>query len=125
MTIKKPDLKTLQDVIDYSTLYDIRKYTRVNTVEGLQVIEETLFDIYFKLIEPYVQRVSTLTSHQRYSYNPKLLARDLYGTPDLDWVLVKLNCDSMSRFKIEEKINYIHPDDIDTVFELLANKINA
>lgn len=124
MNVKKPDLKTLQDLIDYTTLYDVRKYSRIIDADGVKVIEETLLDVYFKLIEPYIQRVRTLNEHKKYNNNPKWLSTDLYGTPDLDWLLIKINCESPSRFKIEEKINYIHPDDIDTIFDILASKLN-
>lgn len=125
MNVTKPNLKTLDDVINYTTLYDIRKYAKIKDVNGIKFIDETMFDIYFKLFKPLIQRVSTTVEHKKYNYNPKLLSRDLYGTPDLDWLLVRINSESSSRFKIEGKINYIHPDDIDTIFDILASKIST
>jgi hypothetical protein len=125
MDIKKPNLKTLDDLINYSTLYDIRKYSKIKDINGINVIDETLFDVYYNLFKGLIQRVTTLPEHKKYNYNPKWLSKDLYGTPDLDWLLLRVNNSAPSRFKTESKINYIHPDDIDTIFDILASKISS
>lgn len=125
MATKIPELKTLQDVIDYTTYYDIRKYSMIKNLEtksDVSYIDETKLDIYYDMIRSYIQRVKTQPQHRIYDRNPKLLSRDLYNTPDLDWLLIVLNRQSPSRFKIRRYINYIHPSDIDTVFDILSSK---
>ena len=113
MAVDKPDLKTLQDVIDYETFFDIRKYCQVKEVATVKFVDETLFDIYYNLLEPYIQRVKILPSHRRFSYKPKLLAKELYGTPDLDWILIKINKMPPASFILRDMINIIQPVDIE------------
>lgn len=125
MQVKKPDIKTLNDLIGYETYYDVRKYLKPESIEGINFYNTTLFDIYLGMIKPYIERVATLPEHKKYNHKPRNLSRDLYGTPDLDWVLLKINGASPSRFVIGEKINYIHPDDLDFIFDLLSSKLST
>jgi hypothetical protein len=119
----KPKLKTLQDIIDYRTVYSIDKYAEVSkTKGGVSFINRNIFDEYYGLIKPYIQRVTVLDAHSIYNCNPALLSRALYDTPDLDWVLLKINNMTPYTFIVKDKINYIALEDMVDIFDLLVTK---
>lgn len=116
-------IKTLEDLINYETFFDIEKYY-VEKDDTQDKTYTTLFDVYFNFIKDRIIRIKTKESHKKYNYNPKLLSKDMYGTPALDWVLLKINNMSPSRFRVDNYINFIKKDDLIEIFNFLTIKRN-
>jgi hypothetical protein len=119
------ELKTLEDVVNYSSYYDIRNFADVKEINGYSFIEETALNKYLPLILPYVQKVATLDVHKKYNHRPKLLSKILYGTPDLDWIILYFNGKTASRFIVHNTINVIQKDDLEKVFDILVTRMSV
>ena len=106
--------KTLQDVIDTENRYDVNGVTIfTKTEDGDLIIRDTdLFTIYMRYIQPFITTY-TVTKEQRehYARKPEWLSQDIYGTPELSWLLIMLNdMECASKFYLKSTVRAIPPD---------------
>lgn len=119
-------IKTLDDIINRNDRYDINKITFYQlSGDGSMVIQmSTLFDIYYRYIIPYIGVFSVTDAQKRYyKTKPHLLSADIYGTPDLAWMLMKLNNkESPSRFYLLDHVRLIPMSQLEVVYDTLVTK---
>lgn len=117
-------IKTLQDLVAYTNRFDIRNLAFYSTDKfGLTTIQTTQFDRYLSYIMTYTETYEVDDSQKQvYMYRPDLLSKAIYGQPNLDWLIMKLNdCESASRFIIRKGLRLISPDSLEDALQ----EINA
>lgn len=102
-------IKTLDDLIEHTDTYDIRNTTYYRLVENLLVPAQNAYDVYRTGYETAIRSYTTTYDQRRlYSYRPFRLSTDVYGTPNVAWLIMKLNnCECPSKFKVRSSINMI------------------
>ena len=119
-------IKTLDDIVNREDQYDVNNITFYRmTGDGSRVIMgSTLYDTYYRFIMPYVVEYSVNSAQQRYYRGkPHLLSTDIYGTPDLAWLIMKLNNrECPSRFYLKPSVRLIPKNRIQELFNLLTTK---
>lgn len=121
-------IKTLDELINHQNRFDINKVTFFTTTDdGTLIIPDTnLFTIYRRYINPYIGTY-TLTKAQRahYRYKPYLLSTDVYGTPELGWIILMLNDqECASKFRLKSTIRLIRGDYLNELYDTIVTKSN-
>lgn len=120
------NFKTLDDILKEQHRYDVNNITfyKFDDTGGLIVPDLTLFDIYYRLIVGYVSSYNTTEENRaRYRNKPYLMSQDIYGTPHLGWLIMKLNDrECPSRFTLGRTVRIISPLVLPEVFDMLSNK---
>ena len=86
--------KTLSDIINREDQYDLKNVTFYGTsVDGELIISsENLFNMYARYIAQFAVTYKVTDEYKKYyRFRPRLLSQDIYGTPDLAWLLMYLN----------------------------------
>lgn len=119
-----PDIKTLDDIVSYTTQYDIRTVCLLDRTEDIVYIQTHLFDKYRPIVEQFIQEYKVNPKDKdRYNFKPDILSNRIYGTPDLYWLILYLNnIESPSRFKTPRILKLIPKDKIDEIFDILLTK---
>ena len=120
-------VKTLDDLIEYTDSYDYRSLVYYRQVENLIVPATNAYSIYWELIIPIAQYYTTTLEQQRqYTYKPFNLSVDLYGTPSLGWLIMKLNnCEAPSKFKVRKRIRLITGENLEEINVKILSKCNS
>lgn len=113
-------IKTLSELISTQSRYDLTKITYLTkTDDGDIVIPDTnVFTIYMRFIQDYITiyKVND-TQRRKYRCKPGLLSMELYGTPDLAWLILKLNDqESPSKFRLKSNIKLISITDLNAIY---------
>ena len=120
--------KTLTDILNADTRYDVNKITFLTTTEdGTLIIPDTnLLKIYMQYVRQYVSEVAVTNKQKEfYQYRPHILSLDLYGTPDLAWLIMALNDkECPSKFYLKKKLRVIPPCEIEGVYAAVITKSN-
>lgn len=119
-------IKTLDDIINKNDRYDVNKITYYTMIEDAQLIirDSDLFDTYARFIVNYV-RTYTVSDYQRayYRCKPHLLSYDVYGTPELVWLVIRLNdMECPSKFRLKRTVNLIPADILPQVFDAVVTR---
>lgn len=122
------DFKTLDDLIETQTRFDVNNVTMFTMTEdkSLIIADTDLFTIYAKYITPYISTY-TVTKEQRekYAHKPEWLSRDIYGSPELAWLLIRLNdMECASKFYLKSTIKTIAPDDLNDLYDTVITRSN-
>lgn len=117
-------IKTLQEVIDYTDVYDINNVTYFTKVDHLVVKSTTAFQRFYPYIKQYLQTYAvTKEQREHYRYRPDLLSSDIYGTPTLGWFIMWMNGQECpSKFRLKQSIVLVPPTDIQTLFITIKTK---
>lgn len=119
-------IKTLDDIIKRSDRFDMNKISFFATTDDgtLVILDQTLFDIYMRYVYPAVETFSVNHAQREYyKFKPYLLSLDLYGTPSLGWLLLKLNDrECASKFYLKSTVRFITAQHMDRVHELVSTK---
>ena len=120
-------VKTLDDLIEYTDSYDYRGLVYYRQIENLVVPATNAYSIYWELITPLMNYYLTTDEQRRkYTYKPYNLSVDLYGTPSLGWLIMKMNnCEAPSKFKVRKKIRLIPGDDLQEINVKILSKCNS
>lgn len=121
-----PVFKTLNSIIETPNRFDINKITFfTKTIDGTLIVPDTdVFLKYMKVIENLVTTYKvTEAQRERYRYRPYLLSTDIYGTPELGWLLMRLNGqECASKFRIKKTIRVIPYDSLVQIYDnIVAN----
>ena len=119
-------LKTLDEIINKNDRYDPNKITfyRLSIDDRLVIQDTTLFRTYRRFINNYVHQYR-IPKNQRefYRYRPDLLSQDIYGTPELAWMILILNDqESPSKFRLKSTIRLIPPDELSAVYDMIITR---
>lgn len=126
------EITTLDGLISRNDRYDINKIAYFETVmidndDGIVTIDTDLFTVYMRFIRDYVN-VYKVTEEQRqiYRYKPFLLSSDIYGTPDLAWLILKLNdIESPSKFHLRKTVKLISISNLELLYDSIITKSTA
>lgn len=122
------DFKTLDDLIETQTRFDVNNVTMFTMTEdkSLIIADTDLFAIYAKYIAPFISTY-TVTKEQRekYARKPEWLSQDIYGSPELAWLLIRLNdMECASKFYLKSTIKAIAPDDLNDLYDTVITRSN-
>lgn len=119
-------IKTLDDIVNREDQYDVNNmtYYQMSGDGAFVIMGGTLYDTYYRYIIPYVAEYNVTSAQQKYYRSkPHLLSADIYGTPDLAWLIMKLNNrESPSRFYLKQTVRLIPKEHIQTLFSTLYSK---
>lgn len=90
---------TIKSLVDYGkqltiTSVDLHTKAVVTNTKGEKIIVNmnALFERYYDILLDTVETVVlTDEEYMKYRFKPKLLSNDLYGTPELHFILLRLN----------------------------------
>lgn len=69
-----------------------RNFSILQVVDGLELVDHNLIDDYMDELEQIsVECELTLEQYKKYKYSPDIMAYDVYGSTQLDFVIMKLN----------------------------------
>lgn len=119
-------VKTLDDIINRQDRYDINKITffTVTDDQSIVITDTDLFAIYRRFINPYIGTYSvTDAQRQYYRYKPYLLSADVYGTPELGWMILLLNDrECASKFTLKSYIHLIPGNFLEELYDTVITK---
>lgn len=122
-------VKTLEDIINHQDRYDLNKVIMYTTTDdGSMIIPDTnLFQIYRRYINPYIGTYKVSDKLRTYyRYKPHLLSADVYGTPELAWLLLMLNDrECPSKFTLKSTIRLIPAPYLASLYDTIVTKSNA
>lgn len=85
---------TLQDFINMKRLDDMTYYnfSILEKIGEVEHLNHNLIEDYLHILEDQCVKVTfSNTEYKKYCYNPDLLAYDLYGSVQLDFIILLLN----------------------------------
>lgn len=119
-------IKTLDDIVNRDDQYDINKITlyQMSGDGAFVIIGSTLYDLYYGYIQQYIGEYRVTDAQQRYyQCKPHVLSTDVYGTPDLAWLILRMNNrDCPSRFYLKQTVKLIPKNMIQDLFQVLTSK---
>lgn len=123
------EIKTLDDIINRNDRYDINKITFFTQTEDKTLIipDKNMFDIYMRYIRPYVGTFKVSEAErQYYRFKPYLLSLDVYGTPNLGWMVMMLNDrECASKFYLKQTVRLIPVEYLNNVYDTIVTKSSA
>lgn len=117
---------TLSDFIKQKSVDELtyRNLSILQKLHGLEVLDHNLFSDYINDIEPYIVDMEFEDSIQqnKYKYAPDLLAYDVYGSTQLDFVILLLN--DMIDYKEFDLsvVRMLRSNDLYSIFSTIYNK---
>lgn len=123
-------LVTLEDVINSrDSRYDMNNVTFYTLTDDktLLIKNTDLFLIYRRYVIPFIGIYSvTKEQRRRYLTRPKLLSADVYGTPDLDWLILMLNDqECASKFRMKSTVKLIPEDRLQQLYDTIVTRSNT
>jgi len=123
-----PDIKTLDDLLNRQDRYDLNKITFFTMTDDNDLIiqDTTLFQIYRRYVSDYVAVYNVAPKYrQYYRYKPRLLSYDVYGTPELSWLILMLNDrECPSKFTIKSTIKLVPSDMLSQLYDTVVTRSN-
>lgn len=118
--------KTLSEVINNADRFDVNKITffTLTDDETLIIPDTNLFTIYRKFLNPYVGTyLTSYAQRDKYRFRPHLLSTDLYGTPELYWMILMLNDqECSSKFRLKSYVKLVPLSDLNRVYDTIVTK---
>ena len=121
--------KTLSDIINREDRYDLRNIAYYTTTidGGLIIPDTTLFDTYIRYVWQYTQLFEVNKAQREYyRYRPQLLSLDIYGTPSLAWLILKLNDgECASHFTLKSRLRLIDRETLASIYDTLVARASS
>lgn len=122
------EMKTLDDLITRQDRYDLNKITffTMTDDQSLIVQDTTLFQIYRGYVSNYVATYTVPKKYrQYYRFKPRLLSADIYGTPELSWLILMLNDrECPSKFTIKSTIRLVPANRLAELYDTIVTRSN-
>ena len=122
------EMKTLDDLITRQDRYDLNKITffTMTDDQSLIVQDTTLFQIYRGYVSNYVATYTVPKKYrQHYRFKPRLLIADIYGTPELSWLILMLNDrECPSKFTIKSTIRLVPANRLAELYDTIVTRSN-
>lgn len=118
---------TLDDFIsmkisDNMTYYNFSILEKINNVQHL---DTNLVEVYLDELKKNIVNIKlSETEYSRYKYNPDLLAYDLYGSVQLDFVILLLNDMYDPKEFTKRSINLVYASDLSKFLNIIYTKEN-
>ena len=99
--------------IGRSANYTYTNFSILEKLNGQPFPVENVLDDYIDEILS-VARIITMTDKElsKYKYRPKILSYDLYGTTELDFLILRLNGMTSPKEFTKSKVKLLSPDDL-------------
>ena len=116
----------ISDFIKQKSIDDLtyRNLSILLKSHGLEVLDHNLFSDYINDIEPYVVNMEfeDAVQQNKYKYSPDLLAYDVYGSVQLDFIILLLN--DMIDYKEFDLsvVRMLRASDLFNIFNIIYNK---
>lgn len=122
-------IKTLDDIINKNDRYDFNKIVFFTITDDQQLVihDDDLFRTYMRYINQYIQEYS-ISWNQRVQYygKPDLLSQDVYGTPELSWMILMLNDkECPSKFRLKSRVMLIPPSRLAYIYDEILTRSTA
>jgi hypothetical protein len=126
MNSVRPDLDN--NLVDYiyhgrNSEFSLSKTSIIENISDMKYPVDNILNKYMSILKNYFINV-TLTDEEmtKYSYQPKKLSLDLYGTIELWFLLIRINnLTSISEFN-KKKIKIFHPDYLDILNKIMIKE---
>ena len=113
-------VQTLSDYIRYgkTSSFSVPQVSLVRNVEGVVILDELVYSKYDDLLMANSEMITLTTEeYNRYRLDPQALSNILYGTPNLDHLILYLNRCSEFDFDIK-KITLFDPRNKERKFDI-------
>ena len=121
--------KTVEDIINAKDRYDLNKITffTMSDDKDLVVPDTDLFQIYMGYIAQFIARFKcSYAVREKYRYKPYLMSQDIYGTPELGWLILLLNDrECASKFTIKSTIRLVPQEYLVSLYDTIVTKSNT
>lgn len=122
-------MKTLDDLINRQDRYDINKITffTMTADEDLIIQDTTLFQVYRRFVSQYVGNYSVPERYRSYyQFKPHLMSADVYGTPELAWLIMALNDQECpSKFTLKSVVKLVPASALAQLYDTIVTKSNG
>ena len=119
-------IKTLDDIINKNDRYDLNKISMYQYAidDSLIIYSTDVFRLYYRFIRNYVEPYKISQVQRDYYYSkPHLLSQDIYGTPELSWMILMLNDqESPSKFRLKATVRLIDPEVLATLYDTVLTR---
>lgn len=119
-------IKTLDDIINKNDRYDINKISMYQYAvdDNLIIYSTDVFRLYYRFIRNYVEPYKISQVQRDYYYGkPHLLSQDIYGTPELVWLILRLNDQECpSKFRLKSRIYLIEPSTLSNLYDTVITR---
>ena len=119
-----PVTKTLTDILNRNDRFDYNKIIFYTQTQNLIVLDTDLVALYMQYIKQFIGTYQ-ISDYQRsyYRCRPHLLSTDVYGTPELDWLILMINDqESPSKFHLKSTVKLISPDNLSRVYDIILTR---
>lgn len=121
-----PTYMTLDDVLTKEDRYDVNKvlFFAMTDDKTLVVKDTNLFTIYMRYLQQYVVTYKISKAlRQYYRFRPDLFSTDLYGTPNLSWLILSLNGqECASKFRLKSTVRIIPAKFLANAYDTIVTK---
>lgn len=119
-------IKTLDDIINKNDRYDLNKISMYQYAidDSLIIYSTDVFRLYYRFIRNYVEPYKISQVQRDYYYSkPHLLSQDIYGTPELAWLILRLNDQECpSKFRLKSRIYLIDPMTLSNLYDTVITR---
>lgn len=119
-------IKTLDDIINKNDRYDLNKISMYQYAidDDLIIYSTDVFRLYYRFIRNYVEPYKISQVQRDYYYSkPHLLSQDIYGTPELAWLILRLNDQECpSKFRLKSRIYLIDPTTLSNLYDTVITR---
>lgn len=119
-------IKTLDDIINKNDRYDLNKISMYQYAidDSLIIYSTDVFRLYYRFIRNYVEPYKISQVQRDYYYSkPHLLSQDIYGTPELAWLILRLNDQECpSKFRLKSRIYLIDPTTLSNLYDTVITR---
>lgn len=119
-------IKTLDDIINKNDRYDLNKISMYQYAidDSLIIYSTDVFRLYYRFIRNYVEPYKISQIQRDYYYSkPHLLSQDIYGTPELAWLILRLNDQECpSKFRLKSRIYLIDPTTLSNLYDTVITR---
>lgn len=119
-------IKTLDDIINKNDRYDLNKISMYQYAidDSLIIYSTDVFRLYYRFIRNYVEPYKISQVQRDYYYSkPHLLSQDIYGTPELAWLILRLNDQECpSKFRLKSRVYLIDPTTLSNLYDTVITR---
>ena len=122
------DVATIDDTITDGKQVEFTDYN-MSLLRSLDTEDGRIEYPYTSILEDYLDELKNMCDkyemtdeqYRRYKYRPDLFSYDIYGRSDYEFVILLVNGINVEKDFNKKTVNYIDPDNIDTILSYIRN----
>lgn len=122
------DVATIDDTITEGKQIEFTDYN-MSLLRSLDTEDGRIEYPYTSILEDYLDELKNMCDkyemtdeqYRRYKYRPDLFSYDIYGRSDYEFVILLVNGINVEKNFNKKTVNYIDPDNIDTILSYIRN----